>query len=366
MFRVLQVIGKMDRAGAETMIMNLYRNIDKSKIQFDFMVFSEEEGDYDQEIITNGGKIYRMPVFKGYNYFSLYRKFLEFFKEHKYPIVHGHMGSLAPAYLKCAKKAGAYTIAHSHGPNSNVLSERIVYGILSYAVRYVADYFYACSKESGVDRFGKKVVNSSRFKVLSNAIPTEEYRFTKERQDKLKEKFGLTNRVVIGHVGRFVASKNHKFMIEVCEEMCKTCPEVMFVFVGMGKEKNIIEDMVTEKQLHDYVNFMGVRSDIPDMMNLFDGFIFPSIYEGLGIVGIEAQAAGLPCFFSDAIPQEAIVTQNVWQYSLELGAKQWKDNILNVLEQYIRKDAYQEVVKSGFDILQTTKDLEKFYEEHLI
>ena len=191
MLRVLQVIGKMDRAGAETIIMNLYRNMDRSKVQFDFLVFSDEKGDYDDEILKMGGYIYHMPCFKGYNYLKLYREFQIFFKEHPYRVVHGHIGSLAPAYLRAAKSNGAYTIAHSHATKSNRILESFIFTIFSYRVRYIADYFFACSKQAGIDRFGEKIVKSNRFEVINNAINSEDYQYTLKRHEALKRKMEL-------------------------------------------------------------------------------------------------------------------------------------------------------------------------------
>lgn len=364
MIRVLQVIGKMDRAGAETMLMNIYRNIDRSKIQFDFLVFSEEEGDYDKEIESLGGTIYHMPAFKGYNYFELCKKFKPFFKEHPYKIVHGHIGSLAPAYLKYAKQNGAYAIAHSHATHSNIWKEKVIFMAFAFWVRYVADYFFACSREAGEDRFGGKIVCSDRFQIIRNAIDSRAFRYSESRHKKLKKEFMLEGKKVIGHVGRFVPVKNHKFIVEVFEKICQDNDEYRLVFVGAGSEENTIKEMVSQKGLSEKVTFMGVREDIPDMMNLFDVFIFPSMYEGLGNVGIEAQAAGLPCFFSTSIPDEAIVTKNVWKYPLSSGPEVWKDQIVSVLDNFDRKDTYEEIVKSGFDIVSAVKDVERFYMEH--
>lgn len=364
MLRVLQVIGKMDRAGAETMIMNLYRYMDKSKVQFDFMVFTDEEADYDQEIEELGGTIYHMPEFKGYNYFALCKKFKQFFKEHPYQIVHGHIGSLAPAYLRYAKKTGAFTIAHSHSTRTNDLKERILFNILSYPVRFIADFFLGCSKDAGIDRFGKKITNSFNFKIINNAIDCKKYVYSEERQVELKKKFGFESKTVVGHVGRFAPVKNHGFIIEVFKSICDECEDYVLLLVGAGEERTNIEQKVKECELIDKVFFMGVRNDIPDMMNLFDVFVFPSHYEGLGIVGVEAQAAGLPCFFSDGIPDEAIVTPNVWSYSLKDTPEKWKDEILQKIKGYERKDTHQLIMDAGYDIMCSAHELEKFYLEH--
>ena len=361
MLRVLQVIGKMDRAGAETIIMNIYRNIDHSKVQFDFMVFSAEKGDYDDEILQLGGNIYHMPAFKGYNYFRLCEEFRKFFKKHPYKVVHGHIGSLAPAYLKAAKKRGAYVIAHSHATKSNRKLDNFIFNIFSYRVRYIADYFLACSKQAGIDRFGNKIINSERFEVVNNAIDSEKYKYTLERHEKLKKKYGLESKLIIGHVGRFSPEKNHKFVIEIFDRIHKTEKNAILVLVGRGSEEKVIQKYVFEKGLAEQVRFLGVRKDVPDLMNLFDIFIFPSTYEGLGIVGIEAQAAGLPTFMSDAVPQEASVTPNVWRYPIERGTEYWKKQIIKEMAVFERKDRQAWIVDANYDIKVVAKKMEMFY-----
>lgn len=364
MLRVLHVIGKMDRAGAETMIMNLYRKIDRSQIQFDFMVFSDAKADYDDEIIRMGGNIYRMPSFKGWNYCSLGRHFDAFFAKHRYKIVHGHIGSLAPLYLKSAKKNGAYTIAHSHATNSTDLIERMVFGILSYPVRYIADYYYACSEQAGIDRFGQKIEKSDKFDVLNNGIDASEYRFSNERHLLLKKAFGLEEKNVYGHVGRFVPEKNHVFLINVFSEISYLDENAVLVLAGRGTEENKIKEIVKNYHLEEKVIFLGIRNDVANLMNMFDCFIFPSKHEGLGIVGIEAQAAGLPAFVSDRIPEEAVITNHCWKLSLNKSAKQWAIFIFETMKEFKRTDSYRDIVKAGFDISKTAFQLQQFYMEH--
>ncbi|MFI7844060.1 glycosyltransferase, partial [Dorea amylophila] len=232
MLRVLQVIGKMDRAGAESLIMNLYRAVDRTKVQFDFMVFTSEEGDYDQEILELGGRIYHMPSFRGYNYFNLCGKFKDFFEKHPYKVVHGHIGSLSPAYLYYAKKNGAYVIVHSHATKSSVLWERYVFWLLSHRVSSIADYFFACSKQAGIDMFGSEIIEKDNFKVLKNCINVEAFKFSAERHQRLKELFKLEDKVVYGHVGRFTEAKNHQFLIEVFKKLSEKNDKAILLLVG--------------------------------------------------------------------------------------------------------------------------------------
>lgn len=361
MLRVLHVIGKMDRAGAESFIMNLYRNIDKMQVQFDFLVFSYEQGDYDKEIMRLGGKIYRMPSFKGYNYWDLYRRFKKFFEEHPYKVVHGHIGSLAPAYLYWAKKNGAYTIAHSHATNSSNWIKKNIYWLLSHSVTKVADYFFACSYQAGKDRFGSEIVGQNNFAIIKNCVTTSAFQYSIRRHDELKKKFQLEDKFVVGHVGRFTEAKNHKFLLVVFKEISKKIDNAELLLVGRGELESEIRKTVKDEGLESKVQFMGVRDDIPDMMNLFDLFLFTSLYEGLGNVCIEAQAAGLPCFVSTAIQDEAIITENVWRYPLNWTPEKWADEIINKLSGFNRKDEIQAVIDSGYDAEQVAETLTQFY-----
>lgn len=364
MQRILHVIGRMDRAGAETLIMNLYRNIDRSRYQFDFMVFTKTKADYDDEIEELGGRIYHMPAFNGINYPYLAYLINKFFDEHSYSVVHGHIGSLAPMYLAIAKKHGSYTIAHSHSTNSSSFLYRTTFTILAWSVRYIADYFFACSEEAGIDRFGMKIVNSDHFKIINNGIDSDLYRYSAERHEKMKEQFSLTDKIVFGHVGRFALAKNHPFLIDVFNEIHKQIPDSVLVLAGRGPDEDKIKKQVTDLDLNESVYFLGIRNDVPDLMNLFDCFIFPSFTEGLGIVGIEAQAAGLPCFMSEGIPEEAVITDHAWRMNLEDGSKKWADEICSKIADYKRNDSTEKVKKAGYDIKSIAVELQLFYSEY--
>lgn len=309
MLRILHVIGKMDRASAETMIMNLYRKIDRSEIQFDFMVFTDQKADYDDEIEELGGVIYHMPSFKGWNYLALSRQFDCFFAEHTYKIVHGHIGSLAPLYLKSAKKYGF-------------------------------------------------------FSILNNGIDASAYRYSQERHDELKEKFHLKNKTIYGHVGRFVPEKNHIFLMDVFTEIQKKDPSAVLVMAGRGPEEGKIREISKKRQIEEKVLFLGIRNDVPDLMNPFDCFVFPSKHEGLGIVGIEAQAAGLPTFVADTIPEEAIITDHCWKLSLDKSCTEWACFIGDMMSRYTRKDSFDQIEESGYDISNTALQLQRFYKKH--
>lgn len=360
--RILQVIGIMNRGGAETMIMNLYRAIDKGKIQFDFVENTLEDAEFDEEIRALGGKIYKCPHYNGKNHLQYVQWWKNFYKEHKeYSIVHGHIGSTAAIYLQLAKKYGLYTIAHSHSDSTNHTLEGLLYGMFSYPTRFIADYFFGCSERAGEKRYGKRIVeNKKRFKVLNNAIHVEKFSYDPSIRDKIRKSLGIENEIVFGHIGRMDENKNQKFLIDLLKKILLVRTDIKLLLVGTGKTKEILEQKVAEEKLEDYAIFTGVRSDVPDLLQGMDVFVFPSIYEGLPVTLIEAQAAGLPCIISDTITDEVILTDLVKKVSLNSSTEEWIESILNNTS-VERQDMSSFIIENGYDIKNTAKELEEFY-----
>lgn len=363
--RVLHVIGIMNRGGAEAMIMNLYRNIDKSKVQFDFVENSFEPAAFDEEIEALGGKIYRCPHFNGKNYLQYRKWWSDFFREHKneYRIIHGHIGSCAAIYLHEAKKVGLYAIAHSHSSGTDHSMESYLYSIVSYPTRYIADYFFACSRVAGEDRYGKKVAKSQKCKVLNNAVNTNDFKFDQCIRESVRSKFAFDNKFVIGHIGRFVGVKNHAFIIDIFSEVKIRIPNAILLLVGDGPLKGEIVQKVNTMGLQDSVIFTGVRSDVNQLIQSMDIFVFPSLFEGLPVTLVETQTAGLPCIISDKVPTESIITDElVTVMKLSDSPKTWAEHIIKRLNER-RFDRSQEVIDAGYDIVSTAKWLEEFYLE---
>lgn len=363
--RVLQVIGVMNRGGAEAMIMNLYRKIDRTKVQFDFIENTFEKAAYDHEIREMGGIIYNCPHFTGRNCFQYRKWWKRFFQEHKgeYHVIHGHIGSTAAIYLMEAKKAGLFTIAHSHNSGTDYSLISILYSAISFPTRYIADYFFACSEIAGRDRFGKRVTSGESYSVLHNAISTENYAFNKEIRDQVRTEMSVCNERVVGHIGRFETQKNHRFLIAIFKEISKRYSAVKFLLVGDGYLRKEIERLVSENGLQDYVVFTGVRSDVSRIMQAMDCFVFPSLYEGLPVTMVEAQTAGLPCVMSEKVPTETILTKElVTVMPLSASAEEWAEHIISRLDEK-RCDHSEEVRAAGYDISVTAKWLEDFYIE---
>ena len=367
MIRVLQVIGIMNRGGAESMIMNLYREIDRTKVQFDFVEHGNEKAVFDDEIEELGGRIYRCPRFVGKNYFS-YKKWWDKFWEiegKEYQIVHGHIGSTAAIYLNCARKKGKYTIAHSHSSGTDHSLHSLLYGLLSYNTRNIADYFFGCSEVAGIDRYGYKITeNIDKFKVLPNAIDIKKYIYSSESRESMRKELGYNqNEVIIGHVGRMTAEKNHALIIDIFRCIYMRESKARLLLIGDGKLREELKQKVVDLGLEQRVLFMGVRSDVNRLMQAMDIFVFPSIFEGLPVTMVEAQAAGLPCVISNKVPDECIITKGlVTIKNLEDSPEEWAKHILNRVN-VPRIDTSNEIREHGFDIKETSKWLEKFYLE---
>ncbi|WAA12116.1 glycosyltransferase family 1 protein [Fervidibacillus halotolerans] len=364
--RILHVFAQMNRGGAETMIMNMYRHIDRSKIQFDFVVHTEEHCAYDKEIYELGGRIFRVPRYTGKNHLNYKKSWNQFFKMHpEYKIIHGHVRSTASIYLKIAKKYGVITIAHSHSTSSGSGLSAIVKNILQYPIRYIADYLFACSKDAGEWLYGKRACKKNNFYILKNAIDTKQYVFNESIRNIKRKEFKIENKFVIGHVGRFNIPKNHSLLIDIFKKVHDKNQNTVLMLVGDGELRPIIEKKVNELGLSDYVIFTGVRSDIPELLQATDVFVFPSLYEGLPVTLVEAQAAGLPCIISDTITDEVKITNLVEKLPLNLSAKEWAEKVLKYMNVYERKNTFEEIKTGGYDVNETAKWLEDFYAKNI-
>lgn len=367
MLRVLHVIGAMDRGGAETLIMNLYRSINRKRYQFDFLVHEQRECDFDDEIRELGGNIYRLPRFNGWNYFTYKRLCKEFFAEHReHPIVHGHIGSSAAIYLSEAKKAGRVTIAHSHAQSFLPGIMGMGFKVVTYPTRYIADWFIGCSLEAGRDRYGEKVVAGDRFSILNNGIHVQDYRCDERSHLREKEKLGLRGHPVFGHVGRLAPEKNHRFLIDAFNLVLDQIPDAMLLLAGRGPLEEELKNYVDHLGISTSVVFLGVRDDVPELLRGFDVFVFPSEKEGLGLSAIEAQASGLPTIVSAGVPSMACVTESAVRISLSDGVRAWADEMVAQLrraESAPRHDWIDDVRSGGFDIDDSARDLIELYEK---
>lgn len=367
--RVLHVIGAMDRGGAETLIMNVYRNIDRSILQFDFLVHEARECDFDPEIRALGGSIFSIDRLNGINTVSYIKQCRDFFRtHHNYCAVHVHIGSSACFVIKEAKKYGLFCIAHSHNTNPSLSLPEIGFRLFSYPTRYIADYYLACSREAGVDRFGRAVVTSDRFSVLNNGIDVKHYKFSSKTRSSMRRNLGIApEQKAICHIGRFSDEKNHEFLLKAFAKCdCGEFDGRLFL-IGRGPLRNDMEQLAAELNIHDKVVFLGVRSDIPDLLMAMDLFVFPSKWEGLGIAAIEAQASGLPCILSPALPDMAVCSPYAYKMDGLNSTTTWAGRMVDepIRTDMDRIDGANYVRESGFDIKCTVDSLISLYLDHV-
>lgn len=365
MIRVLHVLGGTGLGGAESRIMDLYRQMNKEEIQFDFLVHRKCAGEsqfYDEEITQMGGHIYVLPKFKVYNYFT-YRKAVKvFFKEHhEFRVVQGHMTSTASIYLPIAKRAGIpVTVAHSRNAGVEKGLKGIATKFLRKNLYRKADHCFACSVLAGEDVFGKGWVAKGNVKIIHNAIDAGKFTYDLEKRTAMRQKLQINDKLVLGHVGRFNNQKNHPYLIDIFAEICKKREDAILILLGDGPDKEKMEQKCEELGIRDKVLFEGNQRHPEEYYQAFDFFLLPSFYEGLPGVLVEAQAAGLFCLASDTITTEAKATDLVTYLSTEQPAEKWAEAILSHTD-YERKDIYQKMVTSGFDVKTQAEGYRNFY-----
>lgn len=357
MIRVLHVVTYMGRGGLETMLMNYYRNIDRSKVQFDFLVHRDFEADYDKEILSLGGKIYHVSRLIPWS--KVYKKELcRFFTEHpEYKIVHVHQDCLSSVALGCAKKCGIpVRIAHSHTSNQ---TKNLRYIIKRYYMKKIPQYatdLFSCGTKAGVWMFGNQ-----KFNILPNAVDVEKYAFSETIRNEVRKELGIADEFTVGHIGRFGKEKNHEFLIEVFRRIKNINKNSKMLLVGNGKEFENIKAKVISLGMEKDVIFTGVRPDVNRLLQAMDVFVFPSLYEGLPVTMIEAQAAGLQCVISDKVPNESIIAEGmVTVKKLSDSAEEWAECILSKKD-LEREDVSCDIKKHGYDIKSAAKRLEEFY-----
>lgn len=358
--RVLHILQRMEAAGVQTLLMNLYRKIDREKVQFDFLVHYTTPQFFDEEVEALGGKIYRFSVREDYNFPKYYRDLNKFFKEHKeYKIVHGHMHTLGGIYLHVAKKNGIpVRIAHSHTNATQRDAKRFVKIIMNHLYAVDANVLFACSSAAGKYMFGSK-----QFEVINNAIITDSFVFNHKTRENKRRELNVENRFVVGNVGRFEIQKNQRFTVEVFEQLNKVCPDSVLLLIGTGSMQDDIKALAAEKGLQDSVMFLGNRRDVAELYQAMDVFLMPSLFEGLGIVGVEAQAAGTPVVCTDTLPDEINVSPLVYRLSLEKPADEWVETVLTAAKNPQRhQNMKQYIIDANYDMDALAKGIQTFYE----
>ncbi len=365
--RILNLFTIMNRGGAETLVMNYYRNIDRTKVQFDFLVHREERGAYEDEIEALGGRIYRVPPAHPGQFGKHKKAVAEFLAAHpEYSIIHSHMSELGYFIFKEAKARGVKcTICHAHNAphfNSETLPEKIkdfARSFFKHGIRKYTDHKFICGLEAGRWLFGAD--SEKDFIMMNNAVDARKFAWNEAKAEKFREQTDLQGKFVVCHIGRFNAQKNHTFLIDIFATLQKANPNAVLLLVGAGELEEKIRLKVKKLGLSESVRFMGLRDDVNDILLASDVFLFPSLYEGLPVTLVEAQSSGIKCIISDTIPEDCLLTENIEVISLDKSAGEWAQEVLKYADGYERRDTFADIAAAGFDIKENAKWLEEFY-----
>lgn len=357
MIRILHVVNDMHRAGLETMLMNYYRNIDRTKIQFDFLTHRPNKSDYDDEIISMGGKVYYAPRLYPQNYVAYFKWMKQFFKDHpEYKIMHSHIDSMSYLPLLAAKKAGIpVRIAHSHNTSIDRDFKYPLKQYFRFKIKSVANTYFACGKEAGEFLFG-----NDEFTVIPNAVEAEKFYYDENIRVRKRNELGLINEFVIGHVGRMSYQKNHKFLIEIFNDVIKLNSNSVLLLIGVGEKEDEIKKQVRYLGIQEKVLFLGSRNDVSELYQAMDVFVLPSFFEGIPVVGVEAQFANLPCFFSNKTPSEVKFNNKSQFLDLDISSQEWAKQIIQTKGD-VRERMRTSIVKSSYDIRKAHFILESYY-----
>lgn len=360
--RIAHIVGKWLGGGVEAVIMNYYRHIDRTKIQFDFLCDEDSTNIPYEEIEKIGGKVLLIPPYQ--DVVKYHKELKKVLQDGNYRIVHSHINTLSIFSLCAAKSAGVpVRIAHSHSTtNKKEKKKNLMKQVLRPFSKTFATDYMCCSELAGRWLFGDKEYNEENVYLLNNAIDLEKFKYDESLRKKKRKELGIKNStLVIGHIGRFVAQKNHDFLIDIFNEIHKQNADSILLLAGQGPLVDNIKNKVKELRLEDNVKFLGQRKDANELYQAFDVFLLPSLYEGLPVVGVEAQAVGLLCYLSDDMTKETKVLDTTKFMSLNDNANEWASNILRDINKYKRIDTSKEMTAKNFNIKEEAKKLEEYY-----
>ena len=361
--RIAHIMGKMMAGGVEATVMNYYRNINKAEIQFDFIIDEDSTVVPRDEIKNLGGRVIEVPPYR--RPLAYRRALIRLFHKNEYHIVHSHLNALSVFPLSAAKRAGVpVRIAHNHSTAGKGDTKR---NIMKYMLRPFSrvfpTHFCACTEHAGRWLFGNKLFDAGKVKVVHNAIDLTAFKFDAQARKSLRAELGISDKLVAGHVGRFMTQKNHTFLVDVFAKVHSKNPNSVLLLVGEGELESQIRNKIARLNLVDAVRFIGVRDDVYKFLSGMDILLFPSLYEGLGMAVIEAQAAGLHVIASDRVPPEAKLTEKLEFLSLDSpsAAEEWATKVPE-LPLYRRDISPADAEKiAGYDITAAAAKLESFY-----
>lgn len=360
--RILQIVGGMNMGGIENFLMNIYRNIDREKVQFDFFIHNDIEAIFEDEIRDLGGKVFKIPHITKSGHMNYIKNIREFFREHKeYKIIHSHYNEMSGFILKIARQEKVkIKIAHSHSayPKYKSFLEKIYKSYSIFLINKNVDYRFACSKIAGEWLFGKK----EKFEIVLNGINAKNYIYNENIRKIKRDELKISDEeIVIGHVGRLNHAKNHKFILEIFKRLVEKNKKYKLLLIGNGELEEEIKQKIQELKIENNVFMLGVRKDVNELMQAFDLLLFPSIFEGLPVTLVESQGAGLKAIVSDVVTNEIDFKCNLIKFvSLNKSADEWA-NIIEKEKKYERINTSQIIKKYGYDMTENAKNLENRY-----
>lgn len=364
--KVLHYTPGFDHGGIESRLIDWYKNIDRSIVQFDLVKLTN--ADDNNQLIRNfkdlGGNVFTLPQFSITSIRSFIQALNDFFEKNSdYDVVHCHSSLSGSFVLQEAKKNNiSVRIMHSRttqfDPGSKLLPIR---KYLKKRSNKYATHFFACSKEAGEWQFGKENVDNGNVMVINNGIESEKFIFNAGVREKVRQDLKLNESFTIGHIGRFSSVKNHTFLLDVFKEITKRHSDSKLLLIGDGPEEYNIKQKVRDMDLEDKVLFLGRQKDVEKYLHSLDVFIFPSLFEGFGTVAIEAQASGVKCIVSDGVPRSVDISDLIEHLPLSAQPREWAEVAMQYVDGYKHHNMYEEIVNAGFDAKFTAKLLENFY-----
>ncbi|MDQ0198785.1 glycosyltransferase family 1 protein [Neobacillus ginsengisoli] len=368
--RILHIVSSMERGGAETLIMNIYRNLDRTKLQFDFITHSNKKGDFDEEILTLGGRIYKIPSLGNLGPLSYIKNLIKIMNSNSYIAVHSHTDYQGGFPALAAKIAGINKrICHSHSNNwskAKSFKSWVTLIILRSLIKISATNYCSCSLEAAQFLFGQNIGKTGKVSILKNGVDIAQFTMARTNlRNSVINELNLSGNVkIIGHVGRFSDSKNHFFILKVLKKLIEEDDHYVALLIGDGPLRINIEKEAAKLGVLNHIRFLGVRSDIPKLMKAFDVFLFPSKFEGFGIVTIEAQCSGTPCVIADTVPKATDMGLGLTSFvNLDESLDSWCNKIKESILMARPDDdlIYDRVSNRGFNIKNNVSDWVELY-----
>ena len=365
--RILHVFRQLNLGGAESRTMDIYRRIDRNKIQFDFAVHTQEEGCYDAEVERLGGLILSFPMYKIYNGRGYKKYWHQFLMEHsEYEVIHIHTTSIAkPILFVTHKRKLPVVITHSRNAKQTGLLKNMYIKLSKRTIRSKSTHMLAVSDKAARYIYSSKLVSRRQVQIVKNGIDALKFKFSEFERRKVRKSFSFNGETIIGHVGRFVKQKNHKFLLKIFKDYKILDPSAKLILIGIGPLQERVKAQVREVGLDKDVLFLGLRKDVKELMQGMDLLLFPSLFEGLPGVVLESQAAGLPALVSSEISNEIKITNLVEMLELEKSSIEWAKKMKVMLETLPRRNTYDELLESGNDVLAVAQWYDSFYSNAL-